>query len=177
MSTPDSNPPQLPPIPVYGEYASPAQAPFPPQQQPYAPQYGQHPYYAPQYGTKPPLRTADMIISIVLLAFGFFGALSGIGMAFQLEYAMQVQHDDYGLGAYEATSVVVGAQAAIIASHLLLLLISTPLTIVLILKRKISFWLPLTAGVLAAIVFWIALIVVIVADPALMEALQTPSQF
>jgi uncharacterized BrkB/YihY/UPF0761 family membrane protein len=166
MSTPEPNLPQRPAVPTYGEYAEPAQQP--------QPQYGEHPYYAPHYDGKPPFRTADLIVSIILLFVGLLVTLGVCATALQLGPAMQQQYDAYELGAYTATSTLAIAQALIIASHLLLLVIAIPVTIVLINKRKISFWLPLTAGALAAIVFWIAITVLVALDPQLMNAMQYP---
>ena len=173
MSTPQDSGNQLPPVPRYGEYA-------PPQQQPaqaYVPfqnqGLGQQPYYGGQYG-KPPVRLADVIVSIILLVFGLFGAVSGINGALQIDYLMQVEYDQFNLGEYVRNGPVVLVQAIIVVSHVLLLLISVPVTIVLIVKRKLAFWVPLTAGVLAGLIFWVALLVLIFAAPALSNALQTP---
>ena len=186
MSTPDSNPAHLPPVPAYGEYAPhtpglypaqpPANQPIPYGQAQYGqPQYGQHPYYQPQYGEKRPVRVADTIISVILLVLGLIGTLFAVGTAAELGSGMQGAYDSYGLGPYEPTSGYVMTQAVLIASHLLLLAISTPLTIVLLVKRKVSFWLPLTAGVIAAIVYWVALMALMLSDPLIIDYLGSVS--
>ena len=184
MSTPETQPtPPVPRLPAYGEYASPEQAiaPAPVQQQ--VPQPG---YYIPQpyttqqqayqyYGTpgKRPLRTADMIVSIVLLVIGLFGVGYTLLTGAVLESAMQQQYDSYDLGTFTPGASLAVLQAVLIFSHLVLYLIVAPITLVLIAKRRISFWLPLTGGVIAAIVYWVGLIVFIVSDPTLRAALAT----
>jgi hypothetical protein len=180
MSTPE-NGNQIPPVPRYGEYAppqqqAPQQAPpqvsqqLPPQPPPY---HGQQAYYGVQSG-KRPLRTADLIISIILLVVGLFGALNGIYGALQLEYLMQIEYTQFGLGTYVQNGPFVAVQAIIIVSHAVLYIITVPVTIALISKRTMAFWVPLSAGVLAALVFWVAFFALVFADPALSDALMNP---
>ena len=170
---------QIPPVPQYGEYASGPITP-PPYQQAYVPMASHQPGGQPMYYGQPtgarPLRTADAIVSIVLLVFGFFGMIVGILWAIGLDSYMQGTYDGAGLGEYVRNGPFVAVQAAIIVSHFLLFAISTPLTIVLIIKRKISFWVPLSAGVLATIIFWVALLLLMFSDPALSAVMQnTPA--
>jgi hypothetical protein len=129
-------------------------------------------YYAQPYNGKRPLRTADAIISIVLLVLGFIGMLLGIVTALVLETSMQDQYTLYGLGTYDPPSSLVAMQAIVIVAHLLLFVISTPITILLIVKRQISFWVPLTAGVIATLVFWGVLFGLMLSDPILMDGIQ-----
>jgi uncharacterized membrane protein YagU involved in acid resistance len=49
------------------------------------------------------------------------------------------------------------------------------IAIPLLLKRRIAFWVPLVAGVLAAIVYWGSIIALITGDPQLMNAI-TPGR-
>ena len=42
-------------------------------------------------------------------------------------------------------------------------------SILLLVKNKIAFWVPLTAGVVAAIVFWGSLMAIVFSDPSLMS--------
>lgn len=164
MSTPDSNAPQVPPVPAYGEYA-----PAVPPQLPY-------PYYTGQHDGRPPVRTADTIVSILLLFVGLFGALLGIFSATLLDSFMQGAYDSEHLGTYVPTAGLPIAQAVIIVSHLLLVILSTVLTIVLLTKRKVAFWVPLTAGGVATIVFWGTAMVLMMFDPAILETLgSTPN--
>ncbi len=183
MSTPEIQPnPPVPPVPAYGEYAAPGPvyAPVPPAQQ----QYPQPGYYVPQpyttqqptyqyYGEpgKRPLRVADLVISIILLVIGLFGVGYTLLTGVVLESAMQQQYDSYDLGTYTPGSSVAVLQAVLIVSHVVLYVVVVPITLLLIVKRRISFWVPLTGGVIAAAIFWVALIVFIASDPTLRDAL------
>ena len=187
MSTPDANDPQRPPVPAYSPYPVQQQTPPPYVQQPqygqYAqPQYGQYaqPQYAQAqhgqpdyYSGKRPVRTADAIVSVVLLVLGLIGTLFAFLTAWELDAFMQGGYDSLDLGAYERGPGYVATQAVLIASHLVLVALSTTITIVLIVKRKVSFWLPLSAGVLAAIVYWVALLVLMYTDPGVIGYLQS----
>jgi hypothetical protein len=170
MSTPEPPHSDLPPVPRYGEYAPvpPAGAPQPAFQ---AQPYGSPAYYAPQTGERPP-RTADMIVSIVLLVIGFFSVLVAVLNAFTISTQMQVLYEDYGVdGTYRPGAGVAIAAAVLIISHLVLYVLALVLTITLIRKHRISFWLPLTAGAIASIIFFVTFVVLIFADPALTEVL------
>jgi hypothetical protein len=180
MSTPES-PNHVPPVPRYGEYApvAPVQQETPGQPAFQPPAYQQHPqsgqsYYA-QPGAERPRRTADMVISIVLLVIGFFSVLVAILNAFTISLQMEAIYEDYGIdGQYEAGAGGAIATAVIIISHLVLYVLAVVFTIVLIRKRRISFWLPLSAGVLASIIFIGTFVALILADPALVEVLSNP---
>lgn len=176
-------------------YGQPTYAPHPYGQQPYgqqpygsqygaapygSPQYGAVPYGAMPYGGKRPVRTADAIVSIVLLVIGLIGvAIATLtATAGGLDSYMQGGYDEAGLGTYVPTAAQTVTQVFIIVSHVILYAISALVTILLIVKRKISFWVPLTAGVLATIAFWAALLVFMYTDPAMGESIMNPpSQF
>lgn len=165
-------------------YAQPGYAQQPPAQQPYTSQpYAQQPYSAQPYGQQPqnpagprPLRTGDMIASIVLLVVGFFSTLIAILNALTLTTQIQALYEENGLtGAYEPTVGATVAVIVIIASHLILLAIAAIVTALLIRKRKPSFWVPLVAGVLAFVIFFGAIIAVMLSDPALVDAITQQS--
>jgi hypothetical protein len=155
----------LPP-PQYGERmpdyaAAPAYTPAPD----YAasPAYGApvqgHPYGPPA----PRRRTWDLVLTIVLLVTGFFGMLMGIGVAylftdpafseqFNEQLGQQGISGDIDFGSFPTIIVV---------SHVLLYLIALGLSILLLVKRKIAFYVPLSAGVIATLVFWIGYLAVV----------------
>ena len=206
MTSPDSPAtPPIPPVPAYGEYASPEhaeaarQAQLPPaaQQpitaapqpygqpvQPYGQQpYGQQPYGAQPYGQPPlpsgqrPLRTGDMITSIILLAVGFLSTIYAILNAVSLPMQFQLLYEDNGVsGSYEPSVGATVATVVIIASHLILLAVAGIVTPLLIRKRRVSFWVPLVAGAIASLIFFIAVVAVVLADPNLMEVITEQSQ-
>ncbi len=168
MSTPENPNGHVPPVPRYGEYA-----PVPPVQPSAAPltPYGAPSYYAPRNDQRPP-RTADTVISIVLLGIGFFSVLIAILNAFTINYQMDAIYEQYGVdGSYEPGAGAAIAMAVIILSHIVLYVLAVVFTIVLIRKRRISFWLPLSAGALASVIFIGTFVALIFADPTLLDVL------
>jgi hypothetical protein len=191
MSEPNSAPDQTPEVPkapsfTYGETPPAAPAAPPAASNPLPPPtYGERtPDYAaaPAYGTPvygaavQPVkrrRVWDLVLTIVLLVLGLFGM--GIGLIYAaifsdpvlLQDVFDQAYGDAGLGSWNGS---VGAAPAIIAvSHIVLYLIALGVSIVLLIKNKIAFWVPLSAGVIAAIVFWGALMAIMFSDPTLMS--------
>jgi hypothetical protein len=175
-------------VPQYGEYSQPGApaggdlqppaAPPPgypqqgyPQQGYVQPGYPQPGYAQPgAYGygvapAKPPRRIWDLVLTIILLALGFFGMLAGIlyGVLFNDPTLLNQLFQQQGYGDFNGT--VGAAPAVIIASHVLLFLVAVGLSIVLLLRRKVAFWIPLTAGVIAAVIFWAMLFTIFLSDP------------
>lgn len=184
MSTPEM-PKHVPPVPQYGEYAptAPPQQSYPAPAAPQPPTYTpmashQQPNYAQQgYGSQGyydpnaprPVRTGDMIASVVLLVLGGLSVLYALFNALTLNIQMEAIYDQYGLE-YEAGPGGAIAAAVLVISHLVLYAIAVIFTIVLIRKRRISFWLPLTIGVVATIIFFATIMVLAFSDPALLQA-------
>jgi hypothetical protein len=57
------------------------------------------------------------------------------------------------------------APAVIAVSHIVLYLLALGGSIPLLLTKRVAFWVPLTAGVIAAIIFWGTFIAVFLSDP------------
>jgi hypothetical protein len=144
-------PPPAPPTapPPAGSAPAPYGAP--------APGYG---YPPPGYGypVAPPAgprrrRGWDVGLTIALLAVGFFGMLAGLGAApmfadptFGAQLADLVGGGSIDFGAFPVVLAV---------SHVVLYLVALGASIPLLVSgRAVAFWIPLAAGVLAAVVFW-----------------------
>jgi hypothetical protein len=163
------------PAPQYGEYAAqtppPASAPTP------APQYG---YAAPlpEYGypvAKPgrQRRTWDLVLTIVLLAIGLFGAGIGViyGVIFSIPGLWADAFAQQGYGTFDGDTGAAGA--ILILSHALLYLATVGVSIFMLVKKFITFWVPLSVGVIAAIIFWATVTSVILSDPDFMSTYGT----
>ena len=167
-------PPAVPPAPsfTYGspdQPAAPAAPPAaPPVAQPAAPAYGVPAYGAPVYGA--PVaptgrRTWDLVLTIILFVMAVIGASLGIfyGVIFLNPALLQQVLSQQGYGFPAIATEAPGA--TIIISHLLLFVVGVGLGIFLLIKKKIAFWAPLGAGVIAAIVFWVVAIQVFASIP------------
>lgn len=177
MSEPTSPSDPTPEIPAAPSYtydvpaAAPAQpvAPAPAAASPLPPPaYGERlpaPTGAPSSGPPPvaPLgaapvrrRTWDVVLTVILFVLGFlgmaFGSLTAASLgdpafveAFEAALEAQGFSGDIDFGSF-GTIVLV--------SHVLLYLVALAGGILLLVKNKIAFWLPLSAGVVAAVIFW-----------------------
>jgi Family of unknown function (DUF6264) len=160
-----------PRLPQYGEMAPPGYVSPVPQPMPQPePQQRE----APVYFATPPVvrrpRTADVAITCVLLGLGLFGMIAGLAAGAQLPLALADEYRKYGLT--PSSSLDVGAVSVLIAvSHVVLYIIAVCVSIPLMVKRRVSFYVPLIAGVIAALIFWVGLIALIASDPSLMHAM------
>jgi hypothetical protein len=190
MTNADGSPQQDPTTPVerprYGEYlpvgspppyqAAPgSQAPptypaYPVQQQPTPDAYPGTPYYqaVPAVRTR---KVGDLVVTCILLALGLFGMLAGLGLSAVLGQSLAQEYARYGVS-YTAPAALPVVGTVIWVSHVVLFLAAVGGSIPLLVKRRVAFWVPLVAGVLAAIVFWGALISLVAGDTALMAAIR-----
>jgi hypothetical protein len=120
-------------------------------------------------------RTADIAVTSVLLALGAIGTLVALFTASSLGDVLRAEYLRYGLVYGGAPASLQGLGAVIAISHGVLYLAALGIAIPLLLKRRIAFWVPLVAGVLAAIVYWGSIIALITGDPQLMNEI-TPGR-
>jgi hypothetical protein len=78
----------------------------------------------------------------------------GVIGSFVLDSTMQQEFEKQGHAAFEVPSWIGVAQAVILVSHLVLYAVALVLTIILLNRRVIAFWVPLAAGVLAALIMF-----------------------
>jgi hypothetical protein len=163
-------PPTAPPAPsfTYGSTEQPPPPAAPPVAQPAPPAYGVPAYGAPVYGA--PVaptgrRTWDLVLTIILFVLAVIGAGVGIlyGVIFLIPELLQEGLRQQGLG--NPTIATEAPGATIVISHLVLFVVGVGLGIVLLVKKKIAFWAPLAAGVIAAIIFWVVAIQVVLSIP------------
>ena len=175
---------ELPPIPRRPTPIEPAPAPpptaWPPAAAPpVAPSppvgYGQAGAYIPatpsSAATGRRRHIADIVVSSILLFFGLLGAAGAGVTAAILPSAMQQQYDDYSLGTFEPTADFTVIQHSLWIACLVLFLTALGLTVMLIAKKRPSFYIPLIAGVVSTLLYWILVVAALVADPALNDAI------
>ncbi|MFT4028418.1 MAG: DUF6264 family protein, partial [Protaetiibacter sp.] len=133
-----------------------------PQQAYPQPVYGQPGFAAPGV---PRRRTWDVVLTIALLVLGLIGALIGVLYGFLFS---QPEMFDEGLRqqGWDGFNGEVGAAPLVLVlSHTLLYLVAAGVSILLLVKKKIAFYVPLSIGVLAAIIFWVTVFGVLLSDP------------
>jgi hypothetical protein len=167
------DPTELPPAPAvqpaqprYGELAPTTQ----PQYGELAPNGQPVAYYAtPQTARK--VRTADVVVTSILLTIGLLVTVMTVGVTSVLPQSLASAYEQYGVTYHQSSNF--GALAAFIdISHVVLFAAALGVSILLMVKSRVAFWVPLTAGVIATVIFWGVVIGMMVSDPALMAALQ-----
>lgn len=159
------------PRPRYGEYApgftppAPPTSPAPPAPPTHEP-FGSAPHPAP-HPVAP--RRWDRGLTIALLVLGLLGSYVGVSTGLGLnqpgflDQALRQQ----GLGGFRGTAGA--APFVLVISHLALYLLALGLSLLALRRGRIAFWIPLTAGALAAVVFWAAFMAVLFSDPGLLQ--------
>jgi hypothetical protein len=180
----DPSLPAVPAAPGYPQqqaYPHPQQQGYPQQgypqagypQQGYAqPGYAQPGYPQPVYGqpgfgttAAPRRRTWDVVLTIILLVLGLFGMIIGVAYGWFFSQP-EILDEGFRQQGYDGFQGEVGAAPLVlIVSHVLLYLLAAGLSILLLVKKKIAFYVPLSAGVLAAIIFWAVVFTVMLSDP------------
>jgi hypothetical protein len=138
--------PEPRPRPQYGEYAPPGWVSPNPDAAPPPPA----PAVIPAL-PRPP-RAWDRPLTLGLLVLGFFGMLFGVyggtNLQLVLEQAGAIQGLTVDLPAWTGT-----AGWLIVVSHVLLYAIAVTVGVNLLRRGRLAFWVPLAAGVVAAIVY------------------------
>lgn len=105
------------------------------------------------------LTTALLLLGVydVVTSFPHFVAL---GDTLRSVYALQ------GLGEFSSDALAGSMGIAINVVRVILLLVAIAISLLLISRNRLAFWVPLTAGVVAGIVVMVCAGVVLVNDPA-----------
>jgi hypothetical protein len=114
----------------------------------------------------PPPREAwkvDRVVSIVFLALGLIGATVGVVTAVLLPIGTQAVYLQRGQGFFESSRSG-HWMLGLLWSHVLLFAASVAITIPLLRVRRPAFYVPLIAGAIAGIVYWVVLIAYLTAD-------------
>jgi hypothetical protein len=176
------------PRPQYGEYApdgwtwtpppgettsdpAPQMATPPAPRAPHAP--SAHAAAAAAVRDQRPARPADRAVTVVLLVIGVLGAWLSVGVLQALPQSMQVLHTQEGLDSYTPGPEIPGLILIGSIVQVVIWVVAAAGSIALIRARRPSFWLPLSAGVLAAIALFVCTAIALSGDPALIDQLTT----
>jgi len=150
------------PRPQYGEYAT-------PEQQraaggtPVAPQQPRPP--APQAPAAQPWRW-DRILSILLLAYGLYSVITGVYQFRDLSGLLDQIYQLEGVGTFTPTALSAALGIVIVVSQIVIYIATLLITMTLLRRRRLSFWVPLVGGALAGLVVTVCLLVLMGSDPA-----------
>jgi hypothetical protein len=115
-------------------------------------------------------RTWDVVLTSILLVLALLGTAAALGYAaiFASPELLDQTMSSQGYGGFSGN--VGSAPAVLLISHIVLFLIALGLSIPLLVRGKIVvFWIPLTIGVIAAIIFWAVVLSVFMSDPGFLS--------
>ncbi|CAN5251461.1 hypothetical protein BH09ACT3_BH09ACT3_12910 [soil metagenome] len=155
------------PRPQYGEYATPEQqraaggAPVPHGRapEPTTPAPG-----PPSAVVQP--RPWDRILSIALLAFGLYNVITGVVQFRDLGAMLNQVYELQGVGSYTETALTAALGTVIVVSQVVIFLVTLTITMSLLRRAKLAFWVPLVGGALAGVIVMVSLLVLMGSDPA-----------
>jgi hypothetical protein len=141
------------PQPKYGEYGEVAN-PAPPAQMSWPP---------PQPAKR---RTWDLVLTVGLLVIGVYNVTRTIAGMASLGSTIATVYDQQGIGTF--TSYELASQIAVTldVASIILLVVAIIVSIARLRRNRIAFWVPLTAGVVNALVAVVGVLVVMLSDPA-----------
>ncbi|MCU1526126.1 MAG: hypothetical protein JWO18_3020 [Microbacteriaceae bacterium] len=158
------------PRPQYGEYAT-------PQEQAKAvgasaPHFGHAipPASPPTYSAPPAAKTTprrwDLVLSTALLAYGLINVFSGFFQFSDLGRLIDGVYATQGVGQFTPTSLSATLGIVINASNVVLWIATAFVTVRLLRRQKLAFYVPLIGGAVASIVAASCLMVLLFSDPA-----------
>ncbi|WP_285116147.1 DUF6264 family protein [Leifsonia sp. fls2-241-R2A-40a] len=112
--------------------------------------------------------TWNLTLTVLLAVFGFFGMSYSIATLQAIPASMQLLHSTNGLGDY--TPVPLVGTLVLVGSILMVAIwiVSAVIAALLLVKRRLAFWVPLVAGIVAMVVLLIFAGAVLATDPVLL---------
>jgi hypothetical protein len=160
---------ERPPVPQYGEYGPPGYVPPVPGPNDLKPLAYDGAAAAGPTGRK--RRTWDVVLTVILYVLGLIGASLGVtyGVMFSDPDLLRDVLAQQGYPGFDAQPGAV--PAVLVISHVVLYLLAIGGSIPLLISKRVAFWGPLAAGVVAAIIFWSCMFIVISSDPGFVSQL------
>jgi hypothetical protein len=151
-----------------------------PHEHPHEPAYGeavgqdaQHPHPGPAVAPQRRLRADaprwNVSVTLILIVFGFLGMSYSIGTLNAFPAAIQMMHATENLGDYRAAPPVTPLLTAGSVIQAVIWAVSTGLSIWLLTRKRLSFYVPLVAGVIALIALFVIVSLVLTTDTVLLD--------
>ncbi|WP_200935229.1 DUF6264 family protein [Leifsonia sp. Leaf336] len=149
------------------------QPPAPPQPPAGPGQHAQGPHAQGPYAAGPQLRADaprwNLTFTIVMLVIGFFGMTYSIGTLQALPAAMELLHSSQNLGPYvqdPSVAPLITVGTVVMAG---IWAISAGLSVWLLVQKRLAFYIPLVAGVVALVTLFVILGIIFSTDPVLLD--------
>ncbi|MGY4857489.1 DUF6264 family protein [Cryobacterium sp. AP23] len=184
-NTPDQKPAATPPVdyrpqPRYGELAPEGWTWTPPQEETPPAASATVAPARPSAPTEPAdrPRTAapawDRPVTAILLVLGLLGTFITISVLVPLPEAMQMLYTQAGLGTYTPANSVAAIITAGSIGQVVIWLVTAVLSILLTLRHRRAFYVPLIGGVVSFVLLVAAMAVVLAGDSALLDYFSQP---
>lgn len=111
----------------------------------------------------------DLPLTVLLLVFGFFGLTYSIGILQAFPAYLQLLHSSQGLGDYTPEPVVGTIVTIGTVTMAGLWAVSTGLSVWLLVRKRVAFYVPLLTGVIAFIALIVFASLMVSTDPALLD--------
>ena len=118
-------------------------------------------------------RPADRAVTILLLLIGVLGVWLAVSVLQAMPQSIQLLHTQEGIEPYTPGPEIPGLILTGSIVQIVIWVIAAVGSIALMRARRPSFWLPLAAGVIAAIALFVFTAIALSGDPALIEQLTT----
>lgn len=115
----------------------------------------------------------DRPTTIVLLIIGLFGVFFAVQTQSGLPQAIATIYEQQGLGGYTPAASVAGIIVAGQVIQLGLYAVAVGVSVLLLLRRRLAFWVPLTVGLIALLALFGIVLAVLLSDPTLVNRMQT----
>jgi hypothetical protein len=146
------------PRPQYGEYADVPPVPTP--------------AVAPEVSTPEPAeapvvrrRTWDVVLSTVLLLWGVLDVVTGFAVFGSLGVALRAASEQQGIDGFASVELADEVGGWLNIARVGLLLLAIVVTLVRLSRNRLAFWVPLGAGVVAALLVVVSIMVIFFSDP------------
>jgi len=143
--------------------AAPAQGPRPPYPGAPVPSAGE------RARAGQPAPTWNLTLTVLLAVFGFFGMSYSIATLQAIPASMQLLHSTNNLGEYTPAPVVGTIVLAGSITMAAIWAVSTAIAAWMLVKRRLSFWVPLVAGIVAMVALIVFAGAVLATDPVLLS--------
>ena len=125
-------------------------------------------YYSQNARPERPAPTWNLTLTVLLTVFGFFGMSYSIATLQAIPASMQLLHSTNGLGDYTPAPVVGTLVLAGSITMAAVWAVSAGIGAWLLVKRRLAFWVPLVAGIVAMVALLIFAGAVLATDPVLL---------
>lgn len=120
-----------------------------------------------------PRRSGDFVATIALLVFGLFSVINNVVTLFDLDAFLRQFAALYDIQDYSPNGEFAAAGVGVGVFWIVLYLATVWLSVLSLRARRLTFWIPLVAGVVATLSATVLYLIALLSDPVVLEQLST----